>query len=206
MSAQQPTGWQDFPPLDFEELPRLDFPPVQPFTEADYDHMRERYRPSHRTQATEGRGRKAPNLNSPQVQHLLAALEGGAFVQTAALAAGLSERTVHRWIEKGKAEELEGTQGVYWQLWQAIAAARFIAENRALGTIWQAAERGTWRAAAWWLERAYPEKWSLRRTKGLHGDRGREAAHMDPQPQVTAEDLEAKVQALLAVIPQKDPD
>lgn len=162
----------DLPSLDFDavdldtSVPELDLPPRPQLTESDYAHLRKRYTAQKPQKAT-GKGRPAPTLDNPQVQHLLAGLEAGAFVQDAARAAGLSPRSVWRWIERGKAEAEQGTEGTYWQLWRALEAARFIAQNKALSVIMAAADGGNWRAAAWWLERAYPDHWNLHRTKGM---------------------------------------
>lgn len=191
---------EHLPSLDLDgidvELPSLDLPPRPKLTERDYANLRKRYRPR-KGQKPARKGRPVPSLSDPRVQYLLEALEAGAFVQDAARGAGLSPRSVWRWIERGKAEGEEGTEGSYWQLWHAIEAARLIAHTQALAVIMEAADRGNWRAAAWWLERAHPEKWSLRRTRGRHGQHPPAgAAQPKPSPADLAS-LEAKVLAIL---------
>ena len=189
---------------DFPSLEPWELPPCPTFTDEDYRTLRERYAmPAKASQKGQpaSRGRRPPRLDSPAVQHLLAALKAGAYVQTAAQAAGLGERTVYRWLERGQAEEQEGTQGDYWQLWQAIETARFIAQSKALGAIQAAAERGQWRAAAWWLERAHPRQWG-RQSQGMDSlDRD-----MQQGPPVTVESLDRKIRGLLAALPPDAPD
>lgn len=190
---------EELPSLDAWEVPDLGLGPRPKLTEADYDELRKRYRPR-KGRKYAGKGRPAPSLASPQVQHLLEGLEAGAFVQDAARAAGLSPRSVWRWLERGRAEAEEGTEGPYWQIWHAVEAARFISHSRALAVIMEAADGGNWRAAAWWLERAHPEKWSLRRTRGRYGQHPPAGAAAQPQrypSPAEREALEAKVLAIL---------
>lgn len=188
MTPEELQPWPELPAFAPAELEPLELPPRASLDEAHYAQMRKAYRPrkGKRTHAT---GRKAPSLDSPQVQHLLAALEAGNFVQTAAASAGLSERSVYRWLERGRAEDAAGTRGEYWQLWQAIETARAIAQARALETVMAAAERGTWKAAAWWLERAHPREWG-RQSRGIDAD--------FPQASPSTEELEAAVTRILA--------
>lgn len=185
--------------LDGLDWQPLDIPPAVPLTEKDYARLRKRYRPPRRSTSTAGKGRKPPRLDSPQVQHLLAALESGCFLQTAAASAGLSERSVYRWLERGRAEDEQETHGDYWHIWHAIETARFIAEDRALASIRTAIGSGSWRAAAWWLERAHPTRWG-RQARGIEAD---DVRHLDPAP-VTVEELEAKVQRILNSLPSRE--
>ena len=52
---------------------------------------------------------------------------------------------------------------------RALKRADLEAELACLRQIKEAAQNGDWRAAAWMLERRYPEKWGRRRTSAQRG-------------------------------------
>lgn len=79
----------------------------------------------------------------------------------------------------------------YVELVDAVESARASAEVRALANIQKAAGEGTWQAAAWYLERSYPDKWGRRQMQ-----------HVGPaggpvQVDVSVEALEDKLASLL---------
>ena len=84
-------------------------------------------------------------------------IEEGQFAETTANCVGITERTYYNWIQRGKNEEC----GPYFQFFQAIEQASAKSEVEALDIIWKASERD-WRAAAWYLERRFPNKWGKR--------------------------------------------
>ena len=113
-------------------------------------------------------GRKPPSRNDPRVQVLLAALEQGQFVSTSCDAAGIHRSTVARWVKRGEeaqiAMEIDGvdidaSELAYCDISDAIKKAQATAQSQALSVIQKAAQNGTWQAAAWYLERAYPQRW-----------------------------------------------
>lgn len=96
---------------------------------------------------------------SDTVQHtIVAALSVGATHEHAALSAGVSYRTFRRWMARGET----ATRGQFWQFCQAVKNAEANAAVRWLALIEKAANEGTWQAAAWKLERRYPELWGRR--------------------------------------------
>ena len=68
-------------------------------------------------------------------------------------ALGVSETAFYRWQQ-------EPRRGLEIELWDSLEKAR--AERKAfmIQTITKAAQAGTWQAAAWWLERVYPEEFA----------------------------------------------
>jgi len=78
---------------------------------------------------------------------ILDTLRRGASLAAAAAAAGVNPDTVLNWRRARAAFAL--------QVDQAMAEGAL----RALDAIWTAAESGDWRAAAWLLERRYPEEY-----------------------------------------------
>lgn len=99
-----------------------------------------------------------PAKLKPEVaQRILTAIAGGNTREVAAGYAGVSERSLYRWIEAGKA----ASRGTFWQFWQDVQKAESDAVVESVATI-RLASRKSWQAAAWWLERKYPDQWALR--------------------------------------------
>ena len=80
----------------------------------------------------------------------------GAPRHIAANAAGLGRSTLMRWMARGKKER----RGQFRDFWDALKKAEAELIIELVQRINAAAERGTWQAAAWTLERRYPEKFS----------------------------------------------
>lgn len=88
--------------------------------------------------------RKPIPLDDTRRRRLLDALTCGATLKLAAAAAGVSDDTLARWRKR------------YPELQDEIDQAEATGAVAALATIRQAAQGGTWQAAAWILERRYP--------------------------------------------------
>ena len=104
--------------------------------------------------ATLGRPTK---FNEQTRKKILWALRLGNYRKTAAEYAGISERTICDWLFKGA----EGETTEYADFHRDVLEAEQAAEVRALGVIQQAANRD-WKAAAWFLERKFPERYCVR--------------------------------------------
>ncbi|MEN8133243.1 MAG: hypothetical protein ABFS45_24320 [Pseudomonadota bacterium] len=98
---------------------------------------------------------------TPEAQRRVAeCLRLGAGRATAAAAAGIGESTLYRWLERGEAS----TRGQFREFWEAVRGAEYEAELSALRH-WQAAMPKDWRACKEFLERRFPERWSLRQDR-----------------------------------------
>ena len=80
----------------------------------------------------------------------------GAPRHIAANAAGLGRSTLMRWMARGKKER----RGQFRDFWDALKKAEAELIIELVQRINAAAERGTWQAAAWTLERRHPEHFS----------------------------------------------
>jgi|SRR5579883_163085 len=78
--------------------------------------------------------------------------------ESAARRARISLRTFHRWLGRGR----DDGAGVYHQFSEAVRKAEHDAVARNVALV-QSAAADDWRAAAWWLEHAYPDVWAIRR-------------------------------------------
>jgi hypothetical protein len=92
-----------------------------------------------------------PRKRTPEaLQRVCEAIALGATRAQAAAAAGIGYDTLNLW------------QRTDPDVASAIAIARGRGAVRAMELVRQAAERGEWGAAAWWLERRYPIEWGKR--------------------------------------------
>lgn len=108
-----------------------------------------------------------PTSLTPDVQSaIIAALDVGSYRVTAAQAAGICERTLYSWLERGeKGEE------PFAEFLQAVKSSESRAEIDLLMEIRTAqggisGEGGTradiWQSRAWVMERRWPKRWATR--------------------------------------------
>ena len=105
-------------------------------------------------------------------------LRAGNTRRTSCAVAGISEDTFARW-HKDDADFAEAIKG---------AEETAVARNVAL--IQQAAQAGTWQAAAWWLERRRPADFSIKQLQEHSGGLRIEVTYADsanPTPPVSPE-------------------
>lgn len=108
-----------------------------------------------------------PTKLTPEVQErIVAVLRSGAYVHQAAETAGIGRSTFDDWIRRGDSDAEKDKP--YRELREAVEQARAEAEARHVALIARASSK-SWQAAAWLLERQYPERW------GKPSDRNRAA-------------------------------
>lgn len=115
---------------------------------------------------------KIPTKLTPELQDKLCLLiSEGNYVRVAQKIVGISHGTYHNWMTYGKrAIKAAGDQDgydygsdqVYVDFYRAIRAAEAAAEALRISQIQRAGADGCWQAAAWWLERMFPERWGKR--------------------------------------------
>lgn len=131
-----------------------------------------------------------PSKLTPQTHDkIIGAIKAGNYLETAARYAGVDQSTLHRWLNRGKDENAEPE---YRQFYEAVESARAEAEARNVALIQQAANAGTWQAAAWYLERTAHSRWGRKQSLEVSGNGGEPV-----QIEVDATALEAKVRAIL---------
>lgn len=81
--------------------------------------------------------------------------KGGANNKDIAAALGIHERTFYKWINDPKSENQR-------QLGQELKRAEADYKNALLAIIAKSAKERDWKAAAWLLERKYPQEYSRR--------------------------------------------
>lgn len=99
-----------------------------------------------------------PTKLTPKLQEqVVGYLRAGAYVETAAAAAGIARDTLYVWLRRGARGDAP-----YADFAQAVEHAQALAELRDVAIIGKAAET-QWQAAAWRLERKLPQRWGLDR-------------------------------------------
>lgn len=104
-----------------------------------------------------GAGRKS-KLTPDLMTEFVKLLSEGNYIDTVCHAVGISPPTYYNWRSRGQAV----SSGIYREFYERTEQATAKAEGAYLGVIKDAAKSGTWQAAAWYLERRYPERWGRR--------------------------------------------
>ncbi len=119
------------------------------------------------------RGRKT-KLTPELLDKLEKALAAGNYVETACNYVGISHSVFYHWLNEAKKPK---AKKIYLDFLDTIERARAVAEIRNVQIV-QAAAQGDgnkdpdWRAATWFLERAYPRKWGRHERVELSGSEG----------------------------------
>ena len=124
-----------------------------------------------------------PTKLTPQVQaRIVQAIVGGNDITVAAAYAGIGKTTFYEWLERGRKEAArlaassrakpKDSETPFAEFADAIQKAQADAETRNVALIAKAAQEGTWTAAAWWLERKYPERWGRKDRHEVTGKDG----------------------------------
>jgi hypothetical protein len=90
------------------------------------------------------------------MEKLIEALRAGAYRIDACRAAGIHYNTLLAWEKKGESEK----SGEFSEFLDALRKAEADAVIKNVEVITRAAQDGDWRAAAWFLEHKYPDKWA----------------------------------------------
>lgn len=98
----------------------------------------------------------APTKLTPELQKTIVAyVRAGAYVETAAAAAGIDKTTFYDWLRRGADQK----KGIFRDFSHAIEKAVAESEIADIARINKAAADGVWQAAAWRLERKHSDRW-----------------------------------------------
>lgn len=129
-------------------------------TDDELDYVEQCVEAIERAEAERTFGRPSV-FTSSKVRKFLAAIERGNFIDPACHYAGLSYRTVHRWLAEGKADESESTP--QWHFWHAVQQAAAIDEDQAVSRLQKvASEPRFYMADIIRLSRRHRERWAER--------------------------------------------
>jgi len=103
------------------------------------------------------RGRGRPSKLTPIVRDkLIQAIKVGSHLNAACAYAGVDYSNFRRWMRKGEKD----SKGQFRDFCEAIHASEAEIEIRLVAT-WQQAAANDWRAAAEFLSRRFPDRWSV---------------------------------------------
>jgi transposase len=103
-------------------------------------------------------GRKS-KLEEAITDRLVGLLKAGNYIDVALTAAGVGRSTFYDWLERGTSEGTAQADAPYREFRERIEQARAEGEARNVAIVMKAAT-SDWKAAAWMLERSYPERWA----------------------------------------------
>lgn len=106
-------------------------------------------------------------FNKKTRDKILEAVRQGNFLVTSAAAAGISKATLYAWMRRG--ESVEPIDKEYAAFLAELTMARAQAETEALRTV-LTASHDSWQAAAWYLERSFPQRWGRNRVEDEKAD------------------------------------
>lgn len=120
-------------------------------------------------------------LNSEIQNKIVTAIRAGNYIETAAAYAGISKSTLYDWLRRGEREKqrveknpryrIRKSEKPYVEFSDAVEKALAEAEIRDVAIIAKAAEEH-WQAAAWRLERKFPERWGRKDRHEITGRDG----------------------------------
>lgn len=139
-----------------------------------------------------GRGR--PTKLTPEIQRVIvSAIAKGNTREVAAAAAGIGRTTLFTWMSTGSS----ATHGPYRDFLNAVKKAESLAVMSMVGIVRHAAGE-SWQAAAWWLERRYPDEWGRKDRIELETIVRREAEKVAEETGLSVEDIVAAVEAIVS--------
>ena len=116
-------------------------------------------------------GGRPTKLNIDTHNKIISAIRAGNYIETAAAYAGINKSTLYDWLKRGEREKqrvaqnprynIRKSEKPYVEFSNAVEKALAEAEVRDVAIIAKAAE-DQWQAAAWRLERKFPDRWGRR--------------------------------------------
>ena len=98
-------------------------------------------------------GTRTRKLTRETIDELSKYVSGGLTNKDACAIVGIHPSSLYKWLQ-------EPRSGLEVDLFDALENARAQRKAVMIQTITSAARSGTWQAAAWWLERVYPEEFA----------------------------------------------
>ena len=119
-------------------------------------------------------------LNFDTHNKIITAIRAGNYIETAAAYAGVNKSTLYEWLKRGEREKqrvaensrygIRKSEKPYVEFSNAVEKALAEAEIRDVAIIAKAAKE-QWQAAAWRLERKFPDRWGRKDKVDLSADK-----------------------------------
>jgi transposase len=131
-------------------------------------------------------------LTPELTERLAQLLRAGVSVELATSIAGIGERTFYTWLERGDPARRAKRDARYREFREVIERARAEHESILITHLNRAAAKGSWRAAAWLLERSFPERWAPAERRGPATSASIEEPTPDPFIVLEGDQLDAR--------------
>lgn len=141
----------------------------------------------------EGFGMRPSKFTPEARAAIIEAIAEGNTRAVAAACAGVDVSTFYRWMAEGE----EALTGQRREFFEAVKKAEADAIAAMVAIIRKAAPT-SWQAAAWWLERKYPDEWGRKDRVAIEDLLRREAERMADDLGLDAADIIADTQRILA--------
>lgn len=105
------------------------------------------------------KGGAPSKLTNDSKLKVLAGIQRGATYELASAYAGISYSTFRNWMRKGEEQDEQENGDEFLDFYRAVKNAEGVAAMLWLDKIDKAADGGYWQAAAWKLERRYPQQY-----------------------------------------------
>lgn len=133
------------------------------------------------------------------IQQISRTVAAGNYIETAAAFAGVTKETLYKWLRRGA----RAKQGLHREFVDALEKALVQSEMRDVALI-TAAGRESWQAAAWRLERKFPERWGRKDRVDLRLTITRAVEKVADETGMTPEEVLAEAEALLRELDHAD--
>lgn len=107
-------------------------------------------------------------LTQELMDEIIKVIRSGNYIETACAYAGIEKKSLYNWMKRARKElerldknpraKMKKSEAIYVDFLHAVEKALAYAEIRDVTLIGKAAEE-SWQAAAWRLERKFPDKW-----------------------------------------------
>ena len=107
-------------------------------------------------------------LTKELIEEIAQYLRAGNYIETTAALVGIHRDSIYEWLKRGNAEidrvsksnrsRIRKREEIFVEFTDTVKKAQAQSEAMLVGLIGQAAQKN-WTAAAWRLERKYPDKW-----------------------------------------------
>lgn len=138
------------------------------------------------------KGGAPSKLTKECMGRVIVAIQRGSTYELAAAYAGICYATFRNWMRKGEAQDEQETGDEYLEFYRAVKKAEGVAALVWLDMIEKAASGGQWQAAAWKLERRYPQQYG----KTVQELQGKDGAPIE-YANLTAEERLERVNTIL---------
>lgn len=131
--------------------------------------------------AARGPGRPS-KLTLERKEKILQAVQAGNYFNTACAYADVDPGTAYGWVRRGEGRDPEhGPTEPYIEFARELRRAHAVAEMHKVAIISVAAGEH-WQAAAWWLERMFPDRYALRNRSSVSVELKAEVEHIAAPP------------------------